>query len=67
MFYTGLRTSCVFSLYNTNRLGLVSETESVYYAVQTEPVIPTQGNFVLLKVNIKQFNTEQGSTVGKPL
>ena len=47
MLYTGLGTSCVFSLCNTNRLGLVSETENFYYAVQTEPVIPTQGSLIL--------------------
>lgn len=47
MFYMDLGTSWDFSLYNANRLGLVSKTESVYYAVQTEPVSPTQVNLIL--------------------
>jgi hypothetical protein len=36
-----------FFLYSINRLGLVTETESVYYAVQTEYISPTQINVIL--------------------
>jgi hypothetical protein len=36
MFYTGFGKSCKFSIYNINRLDLETETESVYYAVQTD-------------------------------
>jgi hypothetical protein len=67
IFYTGLKTSCEFSLYNANRLRLVTEMECVYYAVQTKPVIRTQVNLILWKANSNQFHTEKGTKVGSSL